>query len=310
MSSYLEIQPDRYAVVVGPKFAAEVVKEISSNAVKLPTFEFRSIVDNGVSYLLDKETFANDAERAKFEARYKNAYELDPLFVMRKVVSGLQTAACYKEWLAELFACNFHTRKTSRSLQCLLTLQSQGALLVYVHCDDIIARASGLEPVLLENEEQMERWAKGECAGFLQLHGVYSKPDTVQLDCKLYDSASASHPLYAAVERLQQCLRSRSTILLAGGDWDQLSNDPLLANFCKQFVSESAEQHSFVFSTADSTDLPGLRVCATSPYSYPMVYPLTSRSADLCKFHFALRLTLRNMTQSLRLVRYCAVGVF
>lgn len=272
----LEIQPDCYTVVVGPTFATKVVKEIldDGDEVKLPTFEFRSIVDHGVSYLLDKETFTSDAERAKFEARYKNAYELDPGFVLRKIISNLQTAGYYKEWLAELFACNIHARKESKSLQCLLTLQRQGALLVYVHCDDIIARVAGLEPVLLENEKQMEQWAKGECAGFLQMHGVYSKPDTVQLDCQLYDSAS--HPLHSRLQRLKQFLCNRSTILL-GDDWDRLSSEPLLSNFCERFVNESTERQSFVSSTVD-TCLPALPI-----RSIPTVLPLTERSAKLCK---------------------------
>jgi hypothetical protein len=283
MSLCLEIQPQRYAIVVGPNFAAEVVKEAlhtDSDDVKLPAYEFRSIVNHGVSYLLDKETFASDTERAKFEARYKNAYELDPVFVLRKIISSLQTAGCYKEWLTELYACKFPTNlKESRSLQRLLTLQSQGALLVYVHCDDILARAAGQEPVLLNNEKQMERWAKGECVGFLQPHGVYTEPDTVQLNCQLYDSDAPT--VKAEVERLKQFLCSRSTILL-GDDWSKLSSDPLLANFCKRFVSESTERHSFVLgTTANDSALPGLPVYATTPC--PAVYPLTDTSKELCK---------------------------
>ena len=283
MSLCLEIQPHRYTIVVGPNFAAKVLKEAlhsDDDDVKLPAYEFRSIVDHGVSYLLDKETFASDTERAKFEARYKNAYELDPVFVLRKIMSSLQTAGCYKEWLAELYARKFSTKlKESRSLQRLLTLQSQGALLVYVQCDDILARAAGQEPVLLDNEQQMERWARGECAGFLQPHGVYTKPDTVQLNCQLYDSDA--HTLQTAVERLKQFLCSRSTILL-GDDWNRLSSDPLLANFCKRFVSESTERHSLVLSTTtNDSALPGLPVCTTTPC--PPVYPLTDTSKELCK---------------------------
>ena len=281
MISHLEIQPDHYTIVVGPKFSAEVVKDLldngSSARVKLPASEFKCIVDRGVSHLLKRETFASDADKAKFEARYNNAYELDPVFVLRKILSSLQTAGCYEEWLEELFACNVPAQQTCRSLQHLLTLQSKGALLVYVHCDDIIARAAGLEPVLLENEEQIERWAKGEGpAGILQPHGVYSRPDTVQLDCSIYDDAT--HPLKATIGRLKHLLSSRSTILL-GDDWDQLPTDPLLTHFCNHFVRESTQ---LVINTArDSADLPGLPLCTSSPF--PMVIPITRSSADLCK---------------------------
>ena len=284
-SSRLEIQPDRYAIIVGPRFAAKVVKETldipAGEGVRLPTFEFSAIMDHGVAFLLDGETLTSDAERSKFEARYKNAYELDPAFVLRKIVSSIKTAGRYEEWLSELFACDYQPRVASRSVQRLLALQDQGALLVYVHCDDILARAAGLQPVLMENEEQMDRWARGECAGFLQLHGVYSKPSSVQLDCQLYDNAS--HPLYATAERLKQVLSTRDTILL-GDDWEQLSSDPLLTNFCKRFVSDSAAgRHSFVLGAADnSPDLPGLPVFAAAPF--PSVSHLTESSVDLCKY--------------------------
>lgn len=302
MSLCLEIRPENFTIVVGPSFAAEVVKEILldndiSDAVSLPTFDFKSIVDRGVSYLLMKETFASDSDREKFVARYSNAYELDPVFVLRKIISSLQIAECYEEWLAELFSCNLPAKKASKSLQRLLSLQSQGALVVYVHCDDIIARAAGQEVVLLENSEQMERWAKGECAGIMQPHGVYSQPATVKLDCLLYESAT--HPLNAAVERLRQVLCSRNTILL-GEDWEGSSNDPFLAHFCKRFVSErSAEPNSFVFTTArDSTDLPGLSLHAPSPF--PALFPTTSASADLCKL--CPQGTLRNITHTVVII--------
>ena len=279
----LEIRPEKFTIVVGPTFAAEIVREILSENdvdVRLPTFDFKSIVDRGVSYLLKKETFASHSDREKFVARYDNAYELDPVFVLRKIISSLQSAECYKEWLAELFACNLPSKKASKSLQRLLLLQSQGALVVYVHCDDVIARAAGQETVLLENSEQMERWAKGECAGIMQPHGVYSQSDTVKLDCLLYDSTT--HPLNAAVERLREVLCSRNTILL-GEDWDRSSNDPFLTHFCKRFMSErSTEPNSFVFTTAkNATDLPGLPLHPPSPF--PALFPTTSASADLCK---------------------------
>ena len=280
MDVSLEIQPDQYAIVIGPKFAAKVAKELSADDTTLPAFEFKDIVDRGVAYLLEKESFSNSSEKAKFEARYTNAYELDPVFVIRKVMTGLQIAGCYEDWLAELFACNLPAKESLKSLQRLLALQKRGALLVYVHCDDIIARATGLESVVLQNETQMERWAKGECSGILQPHGVYSDPTSVQLDCQLYDSHT--HPLNASLEKLQQLL-SRRNIVLLGDDWDQLSKDPLLGKFYKRFINcGSTEGDSFVFYTANaSADLRGLSLSTFSPF--PAVYPMASSSTALCK---------------------------
>lgn len=286
MSSCLEVQPSLYTVVVGPKFAAEIARETldlgTSNGV--PTFAFSNIVDHGIAFLLDKENFASEAERAKVEARYKNAYELDPVFVLRKILCNIKTAGCYEDWLSQLFACNLHSRRPSRSLECLLALQSLGLLLVYVHCDDILARASNLPPVPMDNEEQVERWARGELQGFLQVHGVYSQPDTVQLDCELYDNAS--HPLHATAERLKRILGSRHTVLL-GSDWEHRHSDPLLAKFCERFVHESTERHSFVFCQEEEGCIgaPWLPVGMASPLS---LQPMTQSSADLCKWHCSI----------------------
>lgn len=283
MSSCLEIRPENFTIVVGPTFVAQVIKELlgddCGDDVSLPTLDFKSIVDRGVSYLLKRETFTSDSDKEKFVARYNNAYELDPVFVLRKIVGSLQSKDCYEEWLTELFACTFPAQRASKSLQRLLSLQSQGALVVYVHCDDIIARAARQEPVLLENREQMERWAKGEVAGIMQPHGVYSQPNTVKLDCLLYDSAT--HPLHAAVEGLRQVLSGRNTILL-GEDWGK-SKDPFLTHFCKRFVSsEPTDANKIVFTTAEeSADLPALPLHASSPL--PALYATTPASVDLCK---------------------------
>ena len=293
MDSRLEIQPDRFAVVVGPQFATQVVKELfrdgardgADEKVTLPTFDFKSIVDRGVSYLLEKETFVDDAARAKFEARYSNAYELDPVFVLRKITSSLRAAGCYGEWLAELFECRLLTGgSSSESLERLLDLQSRGALLVYAHCDEIVARAAGQEPVVLNDLGDLERWATGERVGILQPHGVYSKPDSVQLDCQLYDGAA--HPLSAAMERLEQALGGRSVILL-GDDWGAaLSHDPLLANFCRRFVripgGEGGDAVVLNTSRDSAEQLLGLPVNASSPF--PFIYPITRGSSDLCEY--------------------------
>lgn len=293
MDLRLDIQPDRFAVIVGPQFATQVVRELldrSSAAQEqavVPTFEFKSIVDRGVSYLLEKESFIDDAARAKFEARYSNAYELDPVFVLRKIASSLQAAGCYGEWLAELFECRLPptaSRRTSASLQRLLALQSRGALLVYVHCDEILARVAGQELLVMDDTEEMERWAVGERVGILQPHGVYSKPESVQLDCQLYDSAGGNHPLSAAMEELKRVLHRRSVVLL-GDDWAAPSSDPLLANFCKRFLGETAAEgrEVVVLNTArDSTNASlGLPINPPSPFS--ALYPMSNTSSYLCK---------------------------
>lgn len=285
MNACLEIQPGQYTIVVGPKFAVKVLKEtqlvLETAATHLPTSAFSDIVDLGISFLLDDETFPSDAERVKFEVRYKNAYELDPVFVARKIVSSLKKSGRYEEWLSKLFARNHRPRQPSRSLHHVLQLQSLGALLVYVHCDDVLSRAANLSPILMEDEHQMERWLRGECAGFLHVHGVYSKPETVKLDCELYDNAA--HPMRARAARLKEILSNRHTILL-GSDWDQLPNDPLLSRFCENFVSGSAERHSFVFSSDKSSALPGLPLFVT-PNATPMstLSSLTGSSAALCE---------------------------
>ena len=308
MDSRLEIQPDRFAVIVGPQFAARVVRELldcdgtsGDEEVKLPTFEFKEIVDRGVSYLLEKESFADEAERERFEARYSNAYELDPVFVLRKITNSLRAAGCYGEWLAELFACRLpagSARASSASLERLLALQRRGALLVYVHCDEILARAGGQEPLVLEDD--LDRWAGGgERTGILQPHGVYSRPDSVQLDCQLYDTSSHT---VGGMERLERALSGRSLLLL-GDEWSAAVSaaDPLISNFCRKFVKTAGEgTDAMVLNTArDSADgLLGLPAFSSSPY--PTVYPTTRGSSDLCK----LCLRWNSKSGSVRVIRH------
>ena len=296
MGSRLEIQPERFAVVIGSQFAARVVQELrdcgapsaGDEGQKLPTFNFKNIVNRGVSYLLEKESFPDEAARAKFEARYSNAYELDPFFVLRKITSSLRASCSYGEWLAELFACPLPSplpsvERSSASLERLLALQSRGALLVYLHCDEIVARAAGQETLVLEDD--LERWASGEeRTGILQPHGVYSRPDSVQLDGQLYDGSGSSEVgrHQPGMERLERALRGRS-ILLLGDEWAAL--DPLFANFCRRFVGKSGEEdtEAVVLNTAGgSAEGPlGLPLCTKTPL--PAVHPMTGASSDLCK---------------------------
>ena len=289
MSACLEIRPDRYTIVVGPKFTAKVLQEIQpaleDASSHLPKFAFKDIVDAGISLLQASETFPSEAEHTKYEVRYKNAYELDPAFVARKIVTNLKKCGRYEEWLLQLFDRGHPVpvsgSQQSRSLHHLLQLQSLGALLIYVHCDDLLSQIANLEPVLIEDKNQLERWGRGECAGFLHIHGVYHKPETVKFDCELYDNAT--HPMHGTADRLREMLRSRHTVLL-GDDWNELLDEPLLAKFCESFVSHSPEVPSFVLAAKQCTELPGLPLYvapSTSPASSLAAW--TGNSAALCE---------------------------
>lgn len=292
MEPRVEIQPDRFAVVVGPQFAIQVLQEMldsigaQSEQVTPPTFKFKSIVDRGVSYLLEKESLADDIARAKFEARYSNAYELDPTFVLRKISNSLRAAGYYREWLAELFECHIPAGGTSASLERLLALQRRGTLLIYLHCDEIVTRAAGLNPVVLDDAAVLERWIAGECPGFLQPHGVYSRPESVRLDGQMYDD-TPGHLLSAAIERLKSELSCRSIILL-GEEWSATSENPLISNFCKRFVTNELRNEidgdTVVFNTTGKRvhDFISLPV-SQSNNPLPSLHPMAPGVSDLCK---------------------------
>ena len=280
----VEIDPSQFVILVGPQFATTVLKELGVyECCKPPVFSFSGIVEQGINLLLESEQFQNDSERSKFEMLYRNAYELDPMFALRKVAAGLKKLGLYADWLKRTFELRLEAedRKTlqnSPSLQRLLELQRRGALLVYTHCDDVLDRAANVQSIPLENNESVERWSNGEAPGILRVHGVYWEPGSVKLDCDFYESAA--HPLRSSVEMVQKILDAKHKIAIG---FDAPSNDPLQSKFLETFVSKSPKQHMFFMSECPVQEPPYLSI-PTNVAANTAITMVTENSLSLCKF--------------------------
>ena len=295
----LEIDPSKFLLVIGPDFTTSVINELSEayqlstrsnhadfqqdestvKSPRTPSFALKHIVDEGIRVLLDAEEYSNDTERAKCEHLYRNAYELDPQFALKKVAMSLQQAGKYAEWLRRAFEVELESHflalaPHSVSLGRIIELQSKGALLIYVHCDDILSRVSRTAPVLLEDSNGLEQWLKGEKAGFLHVHGVYWEPDTVKIDGQFYESPSHVRPPTA--ERLKLLFQERHSVVIG---CESHPTDPLVSQFIKEFMCEEQrhqnKQHTF--------HLPLTRSSSKLESGLPLVssIPLSSSSSSL-----------------------------
>ena len=285
MEPSIEIEPSKFVIVVGPRFTANVLSELTTSRSpgcdhKAPVFAYKDIVDEGITLLLQTETFQNDGEKTKYETLYRNAYELDPAFALRKVAVNLKKAERYQEWLNRLFGWRVeHSLRASPSLQHLLDLQRNGALLVYTHYDDLLDQAAELQPVLLKDAE---RWSAGECPGFLHVHGVLSEPGTVKLDCDFYETIS-THPSHQATAGVLKAVFQKRHAVVVG--FDACVEDPLQSQFMETFLDEKDTRHAFVLDQA--TPPSGLPlVLSSASFSVPLasaVAVVGESSQSLCK---------------------------
>lgn len=321
MEPCLEIDPSKYVLVIGPSFTKTVLQELQgpkafksesigecmetaatteAAAQRSPSFDLGNIVNEGIGILLESEDFQSEEDRLKCEVLYKNAYELDPLFAYRKVAANLQKLGKYADWLKRSFEVHLEAPHNSPSLSYLLELQKKGALLLYAHCDDVLSKASNTLPILLEDQEALELWYKGEREGFLHVHGVYWEPYTVKIDCEVYENQA--HQMKPALEGLKQVFEERHRVMIG---FDDHSSDPLLTKFLEKFIANSGgvetSKHSFQLLTQGKSvsELhPTLPICTalrassegevpteqcSTPINSSCIYPLTESSTSLCK---------------------------
>ena len=253
MEPCIEIDPSKFVVVVGPRFTSSLISEFvvdDATSRGPPIFAFKEIVNRGIELLLQAESFSSEGDRAKREMLFRNAYELDPTFALRKVADSLKKLGRYSDWLDHLFKRDVGTPAMSRipGLLRLLDLQRKGALLVYAHCDDILNRLAGLEPILPERKDHASKWSSGEMTGFLHIHGVYSEPDTVKLDCEvLYGNVASEH--------IRLAFEQRDVVALG---LDEHHDDPLLSRFWEKHITPrpAVRQTFFLSSLPPSTVVP------------------------------------------------------
>lgn len=228
----LQVDPERCVLVLGSQLAAAALSLSEGVPAAL---SYAMVVEMGMQKMLELEG-AENVEKARKQSLMLSAYELEPSFAASKVVDCLKEHGFYQKWLEELFGSllTLPVHKNQGGVVGKLhSLQEQGALLVYTYYDTILDSAFHTVPVLLDDEEVVRSWAAHQTPGLLHVHGIYSKPESMQCDCvnyrQLVGDAAGGHVL-------REVCRSRSVIFLG---FDGEFYDPFLFKFSRAFLSSS-----------------------------------------------------------------------
>ena len=235
----LEIYPPSCLLVVGPQvaIATENTTGSSSNRNGFP-YSYRATVEAGMRAAVEAlPPDASEEEKIGQQRLLRDAYNLDPTLAAHKMTEILKERGCYADWMKKTFAEHVTTEsQPNATLQHLLNLQGNGALLACTQYDTCLDSAAGTNPVLMGEEEMFQKWADGEVAGFLHLHGVFSKPSTVQLDGVNYiNFLSASNP--TGYDTLREIFRKRTVIFVG---YDSNYFNPLILTFLKVVYSDDS----------------------------------------------------------------------
>lgn len=245
----MEIDPSSFILVLGPSFTAAVLhqplnsdEDTSMDTVspsptpKLPALEVKSLINEGIAILLQSRQFQNEAEKRECEQLYRNALEVDPLI---KLSVSLQQCGRYAEWLDRCFRLDAGLLAKCRRfplLNRLVALMERGALLLYTGCDGVLSKLTNLQVLLPQN---MIQWGKGDVKGIMHVHGVYWKPDSLQLGCEMY--MDPQHPSRAAMGQLKAIITDKCVIMLGMCEMD----NPMVTKFTKTFLEDAGNGHCF-----------------------------------------------------------------
>ena len=228
----VQLDPTRCICILGPQISAEYLS--STERARTPAvLSYRRLVESGIQRVLEIESFESSEERLHRQTLLVNAYELEPAFAAIKVVESLKARGCYEPWLAEVFSSlrSAPAHRGNAIIDHLLRLQDKGMLLAYSHCDTVLDTALGCEPIFLDNEEAVRKWAARRTSGLLHIHGVHTHPASMKWDCVAYESAVGE----SNGSRVLKDLCRNRTVLFVGFDGEYF--DPLLPKFASCFVS-------------------------------------------------------------------------
>lgn len=236
----IEVDPIRTLLVLGPQVTALCLSEAHKGrniiSPTVPDFlSYNNVVENGILTALELDNFHNTEARERRELLLKHAYELEPAFAMHKVIETLKSHNSHDRWINEVFkpsqALNLNG-ENSRTLQHLLYLRRKGVRIIYTYYDDILARALGLPVVLLDqgDEEGVRKWSQGFPA-LLQLHGIYTEPHSVRMDCLCYQSVVGTGRV---ADIVREQFQSRTPIFIG---YDSHFMDPFLSKIISSFAT-------------------------------------------------------------------------
>lgn len=261
LRSAVEVDPVRTLLVLGPQVTCLCLSEARTSLTAPSFLSYKSIVECGIQKALELENFEASEARERKEALLQNAYELEPAFAANKVVETLKANNFYDPWIKEVFHAAKELQfegETSRTLQYILHLRKRGVRIIYTHYDDLLARALGLPVVLLEEEEGVRKWSQGFPA-LLHLHGVYSRPQSIKMDCLCYQSSIGQGK---SADIIREQFQSRSVIFIG---YDNQFMDPFLPKVLQSFATPLTMP----------TSLPLLLTTSKRPPSLNGLLPLT-----------------------------------
>lgn len=247
MEPVLQLDPERSVCVLGPQLAAHCLESQTTNGERVAVpphppavLSYKGLVELGVRKLLEVESFSSDKERLRRETLLTHTYELEPCFAANKIAESLRSHRVFDSWISQLFASlqQQSARKGLSShptIKYLQAAQEKGLRLVYSHYDTVLATALGLQPVLLDSEDGVQRWYHGSSrtsggGGLLYLHGVCTLPSSLKWDNVAYSSAVAGS---AGAKLLKDICRDKSVVFLGfDGDFFDPFLPKFVANFC------------------------------------------------------------------------------
>ena len=237
----LEIDPSKFIIVLGPTFTAALLHQLEledavsstspapahAHALKVPGLDLSGLVKEGIATLLEAEQFSSAREKKEREHLYQRAFGVDPI---EKLTASLHQCGRYVDWLNRSFGLSPMPNRSSPVLNHLVQLQDRGSLLVYTGCDDALSKIANLQVLL---PEDMAEWCSGEQKGFMNVHGVYWKPNSLQLNSEVYKDPN--HPFRCSMEQLVMTFKEKYVISI-GVCESQLDN-PMMANFTRTFLT-------------------------------------------------------------------------
>lgn len=287
----MEINPSSFVLVLGPSFTGALLRESEGATRNAPALDLKAMVDEGIAILLQSRHFQSEAERSECEQLYRRALEVDPL---AKLTSSMQQCGRYADWLERCFrldpaaASNGASKRQAAILERLVSLVEKGALVLYTGCDDALSKHTSLQVLLAQTKEAVVQWGKGGLRGIMHVHGVYWKPDSLQLACEVY--VNPNHPARAAMEQLGAIFQERRVITLGVYEPQQLDN-PMMTNFATSFLA-TTPRHCFNIALTPNSYYrdPGatklLHLHPSPSGEIPPILPVSEASRMLCKLKF------------------------
>ena len=252
--SRLEVVPEKLLLVLGPSFAADLVRDgaPSDDAPRpsgRPPFSYDQLAQRLISAAKAMHTEDVSAEE---ESSIKYGIAL------QQAVKIMGKNGAFAHWLQRTFTTKLQVQ-SNELLEKILGLQRDGALIAYSSMDDVVARSAKQTPLILAKDG--DSWASGDNKGIMHLFGVYDAPDSVHVPMEKSPNCS---------EQVRTVLARRTCILVG---FHAVHDVPLVGCIVKFLNSNGAPRPLWIVE--QEVD------CKDSPES-PLLLTTRSSLGSLC----------------------------